>query len=83
MKTKALFPALVVLVVAIAALLTAFAVTRNKPVPHAAGVPNREIVDQQVVTAPPLADPGNAAGPAAAARSSVMGGPPDPGHASR
>ena len=40
-------------------------------------MPSQEIVNQEVVKAPPLADSGSVGGAAAAARSStVMGGPP-------
>ena len=83
MKHKAWVPTLAVLAVALVALLTAYAVTRGAPQPHGS-VPSHEIVNQQVVTAPPLADSGAAAGPAAAARSStVMGGPPANAQGSR
>ena len=46
---------------------------------QAARGPSQEIANQPVVTAPPLA----AARDAARTQTSVMGGPPNPGHASR
>ena len=80
MKHNAWVPTLAVLAVAVAALLAAYLATQGTP--HRGGsVPNHEIVNQQVVQAPPLND-GGAAGAAAAARSSVMGGPPAGNHGS-
>jgi hypothetical protein len=74
MKHNAWVPTLAVLAVALVALLTAYLVTQGTP--HRGGaVPSHEIVNQQVVQAPPLNDSG-----AAAARSSVMGGPPAGSH---
>ena len=83
MKPNAWVPTLAVLAVAAVALLTAHLVTQGTS-PRGGSVPSHEIVNQQVVTAPTLADNGAAAGAAAAARSAtVMGGPPANGHASR
>lgn len=81
MKDKALVPTVVVLVVALVALITTFAVTRGDGGIRHLAVPSHEIVNQEVVKAPPLADSGAAGGAAAAARSStVMGGPPAGSH---
>lgn len=63
------------LAVAVVALLTAwFARHGSGDMPR----PSEAITQQSVVTAPPMA-----ASPEAAARSSVMGGPPAPANANR
>jgi hypothetical protein len=65
MKDKALRSTLVVLLLVMVALLGTYVATRS-PQRHA---PSRELLEQSVVTAPPLG--------------TVMGGPPAAGHATR
>lgn len=65
MKDKALMPTLVMLLLVMIGLLAGYVATRTADGP----APSREILEQSVVTAPPM--------------STVMGGPPAADHATR